>query len=69
MPSNNDLKKSQDAPFFTRFLEGREFPNVKTGIKAGTGCEFTYTPNGPNSAVLSDVICTPQPYPPGPGTF
>ncbi|HYP29317.1 MAG TPA: microviridin/marinostatin family tricyclic proteinase inhibitor [Blastocatellia bacterium] len=30
-----DTKKEQ--PFFARFLEGQEFPNVKTSIKAGPG--------------------------------
>lgn len=28
-----DTKKEQ--PFFARFLEGQEFPNVKTNIQAG----------------------------------
>ena len=26
---------SKDKPFFARFLEGQEFPNVKTNVKAG----------------------------------
>ncbi len=29
--------KQKETPFFTRFLEGQEFPQVKTSIKAGIG--------------------------------
>jgi Serine endopeptidase inhibitors len=27
--------KVNDVPFFARYLEGQEFPNVRTNIKAG----------------------------------
>jgi hypothetical protein len=27
----------EETPFFARFLEGQEFPQVKTNIKAGIG--------------------------------
>ena len=27
--------KQKETPFFARFLEGQEFPQVKTSIKAG----------------------------------
>lgn len=26
----------KESPFFTRFLEGQQFPQIKTSIKAGT---------------------------------
>lgn len=29
--------KQKETPFFARFLEGQEFPQVKTSIKAGIG--------------------------------
>jgi len=50
-------------PFFTHLLDGA-LPKVKSGVKAGTGAEYTYTPTGPNSAVLTDVIYYPTPWPP-----
>jgi hypothetical protein len=53
-------------PFFTRLLDGA-LPTVKSGVKAGTGAEFTYTPTGPNTAVLTDVIYNPTPWPPADG--
>ena len=34
-----DTKNEQ--PFFARFLEGQDFPEVKTNIKAGTGPRVT----------------------------
>jgi hypothetical protein len=52
-------------PLFTRFLSGQEFPRVKTGIKAGTGAEFTYTLVAPNRAVVTDVIYGDPTIPPG----
>lgn len=54
--------KPQD-PFFARFLEDADYPSIETGMKAGTGCDFTYTAMG-NFAVLTDVTCFPGP--PGP---
>ena len=29
------MKDKNELPFFARFLEGQEFPQVKTNIKAG----------------------------------
>jgi Serine endopeptidase inhibitors len=29
--------KVNETPFFARYLEGQEFPNVKTNVKAGAG--------------------------------
>lgn len=29
--------ETKDKPFFARFLEGQDFPQVKTNIKAGRG--------------------------------
>lgn len=29
-------KIEQDVPFFARFLEGQDFPQVKTNVKAGS---------------------------------
>jgi len=56
-------KKDSSVPFFAHLLDGA-LPTVKSGVKAGTGAEFTYTPTGPNTAVLTDVIYTPTPWPP-----
>lgn len=55
--------EQQQAPFFTRFLEGQKFPRVQTGLRGGTGAEFTYIPSGPNSAILGDIEY-PDPLPP-----
>ena len=30
----------KEVPFFARFLEGQEFPNVKTNIKAGLTLKY-----------------------------
>ncbi len=27
--------ENKDVPFFARYLEGQQFPQVKTGVKAG----------------------------------
>jgi len=29
------MNTKNEQPFFVRFLEGQEFPNVKTNVKAG----------------------------------
>ncbi len=57
-------RKESNVPFFAHLLEGA-LPRVKSGVKAGTGAEFTYTPTGPNSAVVTDVTYTPSWPPPG----
>lgn len=31
----NELNSSSDSPLFVRFLEGQEFPSVRTDVKAG----------------------------------
>ena len=31
------MDTKNDQPFFARFLEGQEFPSVKTNVKAGIG--------------------------------
>jgi hypothetical protein len=45
--------KQKETPFFTRFLEGQEFPQVKTSIKAGIGV----------TSKLQDSISQTQKYP------
>lgn len=35
MATRDDKKKT--SPFFARFLEGQEFPKVKSNVKAGKG--------------------------------
>lgn len=60
------MEKQTNVPFFANLLD---LPAVKSGVKAGTGAEFTYTANG-NTAVLTDINYTPTPYPPpGGGEF
>jgi len=34
------MKNEKETPFFARFLEGQEFPQVKTNIKAGRTLKF-----------------------------
>lgn len=51
-------------PLFARFAEGQDFPNVRTGVKAGTGAEYTYTLVAPNRAVVTDVIYGDPTIPP-----
>ena len=59
------LKQTESSvPFFAHLLDGA-LPKVKSGVKAGTGAEYTYTPTGPNTAVLTDVIYYPTYPPPG----
>ena len=29
------VTEKKDTPFFARYLEGQEFPQVKTGVKSG----------------------------------
>lgn len=31
------MNTKDDVPFFARFLEGQQFPQVKTNVKAGIG--------------------------------
>jgi hypothetical protein len=57
------MQKSQSTPFFAHLLDGA-LPAVKSGVKAGTGAEYTYTVTGPNTAVVTDVIYNPTPWPP-----
>ena len=32
--------KEKEVPFFARYLEGQEFPNVKTNVKAGATLKY-----------------------------
>lgn len=34
------MKNEKETPFFARFLEGQEFPQVKTNLKAGRTLKF-----------------------------
>ncbi|HKG20945.1 MAG TPA: microviridin/marinostatin family tricyclic proteinase inhibitor [Blastocatellia bacterium] len=34
------MKETNELPFFARFLEGQEFPQVKTNIKAGRTLKY-----------------------------
>lgn len=34
------MQNEKETPFFARFLEGQEFPQVKTNIKAGLTLKF-----------------------------
>jgi hypothetical protein len=34
------MKNEKDVPFFARFLEGQEFPHVKTNVKAGATLKY-----------------------------
>ena len=34
------MNTKKEQPFFVRFLEGQEFPEVKTNVKAGTTLKF-----------------------------
>jgi len=36
----NIMKKENEVPFFARYLEGQEFPEVKTNIKAGATTKY-----------------------------
>ena len=47
--------KKQDVPFFARYLEGQEFPQVRTGVKAGA-----ITTKYPSDR---DELATTQKYP------
>ncbi len=58
------MTEKNDVPLFAHLLQDQAPPKVKTGLKAGTGCDFTYTASG-NVGVLTDINCTPQPWPPG----
>jgi|SoiMethySBSTD1v2_1073268.scaffolds.fasta_scaffold2525732_2 hypothetical protein len=49
------MKDSKKKPFFARFLEGQEFPRVKSDLKAGK------KPGGPTDPVLDTA--TTQKYP------
>jgi hypothetical protein len=37
--------KEDNVPFFARYLEGQEFPEVKTNVKAGIGKATTKYPS------------------------
>jgi hypothetical protein len=37
---NDYMEKSKELPFFARFLEDQEFPQVKTNIKAGRTLKY-----------------------------
>ncbi len=34
------MNTKNEQPFFVRFLEGQEFPSVKTNVKAGATLKF-----------------------------
>jgi hypothetical protein len=34
------MNTKNEQPFFVRFLEGQEFPQVKTNVKAGTTLKY-----------------------------
>ncbi|HEU4390184.1 MAG TPA: microviridin/marinostatin family tricyclic proteinase inhibitor [Blastocatellia bacterium] len=34
------VTENKEVPFFARYLEGQEFPRVKTGVKSGIGGGF-----------------------------
>jgi len=56
------MNTKNEQPFFARFLEGQEFPQVKTNVKAGNTTKF---PSDTDEAITNKYPSDGDDYLPG----